>query len=49
MVKGTFKSFRHEHYLGKVNEKVIVKDIFEYHSPFGFFGKIADFIFLKDI
>lgn len=47
MVKGTFKSFRHEHYLEQKNEKIIVKDVFEYQSPLGFLGKIADFIFLK--
>ncbi|TXD48314.1 SRPBCC family protein [Polaribacter sp. IC073] len=47
MVKGIFKSFRHEHYLEKKNEKVLVKDIFEYHSPLGFLGRIADFLFLK--
>ena len=28
-------------------DKVIVKDIFNYVSPFGILGKIADFIFLK--
>tara|TARA_R110000787_G_scaffold234375_7_gene341274 strand:- start:1021 stop:1497 length:477 start_codon:yes stop_codon:yes gene_type:complete len=48
MVKGTFKSFRHEHYLKQEGDFVIVKDVFEYLSPFGFLGKIADSLFLKN-
>ncbi|ARV14452.1 SRPBCC family protein [Polaribacter sp. SA4-12] len=47
MVKGAFKSFRHEHYLHQKDNRVIVKDIFKYESPLGFLGKIADFLFLK--
>lgn len=47
MVKGAFKSFRHEHFLEQKKNIVIVKDVFIYESPFGFLGKIADFIFLK--
>ena len=47
MLKGIFKSFRHEHYLKQFDERIIVKDIFEYESPFGFLGKIADFLFIK--
>jgi|TARA_B110000240_G_C13415284_1_gene417027 ligand-binding SRPBCC domain-containing protein len=47
MVKGAFKSFRHEHYLTQKNGKVIVKDVFKYESPFGFLGKLADTLFLE--
>jgi len=47
MVHGAFKSFRHEHFLEQKGDKVIVKDIFDYVSPFGVLGKLADFIFLK--
>jgi ligand-binding SRPBCC domain-containing protein len=47
MVKGTIKRFRHEHHLKIINEKVIIKDIFQYTSPLGILGKIADFLFLK--
>jgi ligand-binding SRPBCC domain-containing protein len=47
MVKGTFKTFRHEHYLHEKSNKIIMKDIFEYKSPLGFLGKIADFLFLE--
>jgi ligand-binding SRPBCC domain-containing protein len=38
--KGIFKSIIHEHKFEKVGDKVIMKDIFEFHSPFGVFGKI---------
>ena len=47
MVKGAFKSFRHEHYLHQKDDEIIMKDIFEYESPLGILGKIADFLFLK--
>ena len=47
MQKGAFKGFRHEHYLESKDGKVIVKDIFDYKSPFGFLGKVADYLFLK--
>lgn len=45
--KGIFHSFRHEHYLSQENDEVIIKDIFEYKSPLGWLGKLADFLFLK--
>lgn len=38
--KGIFKSIIHEHKFEKVGNKVIMKDIFEFHSPFGFIGNI---------
>jgi ligand-binding SRPBCC domain-containing protein len=47
MVSGAFKSFRHEHFLSLIDGIVIVKDVFDYCSPFGFLGKIADSIFLR--
>ena len=47
MVKGAFKSFRHEHYLSQKKDNVIVKDVFEYAAPLGFLGKLADFLFLE--
>ncbi len=48
MHKGIFKSFRHEHYLSKNNDCVIIKDMFEYVAPLGWLGKIADVLFLKN-
>jgi len=48
MLKGAFKSFRHEHYLRQENRTIVVKDIFIYKSPYGFLGKLVDFLFLKN-
>lgn len=47
MVKGAFKSFRHEHYLEQKEGVVIIKDVFKYIAPLGYLGKLADFLFLK--
>lgn len=47
MIKGAFKSFRHEHHFKINDNKVIVTDIFDYNSPFGLLGKIADVLFLR--
>lgn len=46
MVKGAFKSFKHQHIFKKTESEVEMTDIFEYKSPFGIFGKLADTIFL---
>ena len=47
MVKGAFKSFRHEHHFTESNGGTLMTDYFEYKSPLGIFGKIADKLFLK--
>jgi ligand-binding SRPBCC domain-containing protein len=47
MVKGAFKSFRHEHHFEKLPEGTIMTDVFVYTSPLGFLGRMADVIFLK--
>lgn len=47
MVKGKFKSFKHEHIFEVKGEKTIMTDIFNYKSPLGFLGKLADILFLK--
>ncbi|MFT7154098.1 MAG: ligand-binding SRPBCC domain-containing protein [Alteromonas macleodii] len=49
MVEGAFKRFRHEHKFlkGKSEGETILVDIFDYESPFGLFGKIADKLFLE--
>lgn len=48
MVKGAFKRFNHEHYFEDLQDGTLMKDIFVYQSPFGFLGKLADFIFLEN-
>lgn len=47
MVNGAFKSFRHEHHFSSQEEGTLMIDIFDYESPFGILGKLADALFLK--
>ncbi len=47
MVSGAFKSFKHEHIFNVKNDMTIMTDVFDYTSPYGFLGKIADVLFLK--
>ncbi|MGJ8666997.1 MAG: SRPBCC family protein [Patiriisocius sp.] len=47
MVKGAFKEFKHEHHFAELNNGTLMTDIFDYNSPFGILGKIADKLFLK--
>lgn len=47
MQKGAFKSFRHEHHFTHNKDGILTTDIFEYTSPLGFIGHLADKLFLK--
>jgi len=47
MEKGAFKWFRHEHLFTKTDDGTVMTDVFEYESPFGILGKLADRLFLK--
>lgn len=47
MQEGIFKNFRHEHYLEKRKNDVVVKDVFRYTAPLGLLGRLADILFLK--
>lgn len=47
MIKGDFKSFRHEHYFKAAENGTIVIDILNFESPYGTIGKIANSVFLK--
>ncbi|WP_300026929.1 SRPBCC family protein [uncultured Maribacter sp.] len=47
MEKGAFKKFRHEHHFSELNGGTLMTDIFEYDSPFGILGIIADKLFIK--
>lgn len=49
MVKGAFKSMRHQHFFDEVdNCKTIMRDEFMYETPFGIIGIIFDKLILKD-
>ena len=45
--KGIFKSMQHDHVFEKINNQVVMTDIFTYETPFGIFGKLFDKIILK--
>jgi ligand-binding SRPBCC domain-containing protein len=47
-IKGTFKSIYHEHKFEQIADKVIMKDIFEFHSPFGLFGQLFNKLILTN-
>ncbi|MCG1036515.1 SRPBCC family protein [Polaribacter sargassicola] len=47
MVKGAFSEFKHEHYFNKSNNGTLTTDFFDYKSPLGILGKLADKLFLK--
>ena len=46
-LKGKFKSFKHKHFFEEKNGITIMQDILEYETPYGIFGKLFDFFFLK--
>ena len=46
MVNGAFKSFRHEHHFTTSGRQTIMKDVFEFESPFGILGKIFNKLIL---
>lgn len=48
MVSGAFESFHHEHRFEKINGMTIMTDVFNFTSPYGLLGKVADAIFLKN-
>ncbi|MEM6722758.1 MAG: SRPBCC family protein [Bacteroidota bacterium] len=45
--KGIFKRFKHEHRFHVMEEGTQMLDIFDYESPLGILGKIADWLFLE--
>jgi ligand-binding SRPBCC domain-containing protein len=48
MEQGAFNRIRHEHHYKNIDESTIMTDVFDYSSPFGALGKLADILFLKD-
>ncbi|MEO6151448.1 MAG: SRPBCC family protein [Mucilaginibacter sp.] len=47
MVKGIFKSIRHEHHFKTVDGQTLMTDIFVYAVPFGILGSLFDRLILK--
>ena len=47
MTHGIFEHFKHEHHFSELKEKTIMTDLFDYKSPFGLLGVVADKLFLE--
>jgi len=47
-IEGAFKKIIHQHKFEQFADKVIMKDIFEFHSPFSFLGKIFNKLVLTN-
>jgi ligand-binding SRPBCC domain-containing protein len=47
MVRGAFRRFRHEHQFLAVDGGTEIVDIFDYNSPLGPLGWLADVLFLR--
>ncbi len=48
MVKGAFKRFTHEHIFEEQDGGTLMVDVFDYDSPLGILGKIANALFLEN-
>ncbi|MBW7674924.1 SRPBCC family protein [Chryseobacterium chendengshani] len=48
MLKGTFKSLKHQHLFSQEGENTIMTDIFEFESPLGIIGKLFNRLFLTN-
>lgn len=48
MLKGAFKSMKHQHIFRQEGKNTIMTDIFEFESPAGIIGKLFNYFFLKN-
>lgn len=48
MVRGAFHRFDHDHCFTSQGEITLMRDVFDFQSPFGILGRIADGVFLID-
>ncbi len=46
MLEGSFKSMKHTHKFENIEEGTLMTDRFEFSSPFGILGRMADKLFL---
>lgn len=47
MLKGAFKAFHHQHKFREEAGQTIMEDEFNYTSPLGWLGNLADYLFLE--
>jgi len=48
MVRGAFRRFDHDHYFAQRGEITVMRDLFDFQSPLGILGRIADRLFLTE-
>ncbi|MEY2557637.1 MAG: hypothetical protein QOE34_1062 [Verrucomicrobiota bacterium] len=46
LVRGIFRRFDHDHFFAAADGGTIMRDVFDYQSPLGLLGRIADTLFL---
>jgi ligand-binding SRPBCC domain-containing protein len=47
-VQGAFRRFDHDHYFETIADRTtLMRDVFDYDSPLGYLGKLADTLFLE--
>jgi ligand-binding SRPBCC domain-containing protein len=46
MVKGDFKSFRHQHHFKQIDNGTIMIDLLQFETPYGFIGAMVNKFFL---
>ena len=47
LVRGAFSRFDHDHFFLAEGNGTIMRDVFDYESPFGWLGRLADVLFLR--
>ena len=48
MVSGAFRRFDHDHFFAQRGESTVMRDVFDFQSPFGILGRIVDQLFLTN-
>jgi ligand-binding SRPBCC domain-containing protein len=46
-VSGAFRGFDHDHYFRVESGSTVMRDVFDYESPLGLVGRLADYCFLR--
>jgi ligand-binding SRPBCC domain-containing protein len=47
MVRGAFARFDHDHFFSEKDGATVMEDVFDYTSPLGALGRVADAVFLR--
>ena len=46
LVRGAFRRFDYDHFFSQRGEVTVMRDVFDFQSPLGILGRIADYLFL---